>query len=332
MALILSLMLSIPAWAQKQIYSQAEYIMGTVFTVKIESAQPPTTWMDAVFEILRHYDRLLSDYRPDSERSRVLQQPAAQPTRLSQEFCRALVWSQYFSVLSEGAFDITVGPLVRLWGFRSGELQIPSAQALQERRQATGYQKIQVQNCRLTRSHDSVEMDFGAIGKGLAIDAAVSYLKQQGVTVAAIDGGQSTQYFLGAPAQSPQGWPVNIRGQETLFYLKNKALSSSGDDQQFFEHEAVRYSHILDPRTAFPLRNHGGVTVIADRAMSADAMSTALVVLGPEAAADYGRLLDVQIYLHRGEESSDSLSSQLSRAGAVVALQRRGRFGAGERE
>ena len=285
------------AHSKAKLYTQTEYIMGTLFTIKIQTEEEPEAIFDQAFRIIRGYDLLLSDYRKDSERSRLLLQAPEQKTKMSPRFCRALLWSQYFSVLTDGAFDITMGPLMRLWGFRNAEYIRPNAQALEQTLKQTGFTKIDPTNCFFQRQSDAVEMDFGGIGKGVALDAAVSRLKQLGVQVAALDAGQSTHYFLGAPQGALQGWPVRFRthnNSETL-YLKNKAISSSGDGQQGIELDGKKYAHIINPKTGYPMRSKHSVTVIADDAMTADAMSTALMVLPQSSCLFYEQNLNIHV-------------------------------------
>lgn len=308
-AVLAAILAGLPVCAQPvQIrhLERAEYLMGTVFQLQLEAPVPRPELQrlaTGVFARLRHYDTLLSNYRQDSELTQVEREARLSPVALSPEFCQALVAADYYSRLSGGAFDITVAPLVRLWGFKDRHYHLPTQAELDSVQTAVGMAHLQRQGCQLRLDQPGTDLDFGAIGKGLAIDAAMQVLRQQALHLdpdlnhwaAALDGGGSTQYFWGAPASSPRGWPVVLRGSAQVVWLKNQAISSSGDDQQFFERAGQRFGHILDPRTGRPVPEPGAVTVIADSATAADALSTALLVLGPTQDASLAWLLHLRI-------------------------------------
>ena len=285
--------------AQAEVLTRAEYIMGTIFKLRVETLLSPSETeilADEVFKILRQQDQLLSDYRKDSELYFVEQQAKIRPQLLTEEFCQALISTQHYYQLTEGAFDITVGPLVKLWGFKDLNFQIPDKNEIQSTLKSVGMQHLKMRGCQLFIDDTHTHMDFGAIGKGLAIDAAINFLRKKGVRSAALDGGGSTQYFLGAPATSPQGWPVFLRNSsEPVFWVKDRAIASSGDDQQFFQFGNQYFSHILDPRTGMPITYRGSVTVFAPTATLADALSTALMVLPPEQDAYFSQRLNLEI-------------------------------------
>lgn len=273
---------------QADLQTRAEYIMGTVFKITLENASP--AHFAGAFKILRAHDEVLSDYDPHSELSRVTPLARRDWTPVSPILCRALVQSRYYGLLSQGAFDISIRPLVALWGFKDGQFGVPSAPAIAHARLATGWHQIglrqQQTGCSLRLWHPDSELDFGGIGKGLALDAAADWLRSQGLTRVALDAGGSSMRFIGAPSTSPRGWPVQLRGQrDPSLWLRNSALASSDHGEQFFEHAGQRYGHILDPRTAWPVPAREGVTVLSASATSADALSTALMVL-PTAQGD----------------------------------------------
>ncbi|MGV3525140.1 MAG: FAD:protein FMN transferase [Candidatus Sericytochromatia bacterium] len=283
---LLALLSSIrPLQAEAQtarLFTRAEYLMGTVFQVQLEapSEQSADRLFAGIFDILRAHDQALSDYQPDSELNLALQRAPSESVSLSPILCHALRESLGYARISEGSFDISVGPLVRLWGFKDGDFRVPSPADQQAARSRSQLSQIHLSGCQL-RTEAGLELDFGGIGKGLALDAAGSWLRAQGVQVAAFNAGGSSLLLMGAPAGSPRGWPLVLRQnpiQEPL-WLRDQAVSTSGDDQQFFVSGQRRYSHLFDPRTGQPIRWSGSITVRADSAATAEAMSKALLLL-----------------------------------------------------
>lgn len=273
--------------------TRAGYSMGTLFQVKVIHAneQLATAAAEAALAEIRNQDQLLSDYLPESELNQALAKAWPDPVEISQGLYDALNQAQDYAQLTQGAFDISVGPLVSLWGFRGGPLRIPSDKEIAKIQQKVGYQKILLLNHppRLQLKAHGMKLDFGGIGKGRALDRAAAKLRQRGITIAALSC-DSSSYYLGAPPNSPRGWPVGVRHPRdpevvlNTLWVKDQGLSSSGDDQQYFEQGGERFSHILDPRSGRPAKYLGSLTVLAESAAKADALSTALLVL-PSAQA-----------------------------------------------
>ncbi len=271
--------------------------MGTVFQVKVIHAneQLATTAAEAALAEIRNQDQLLSDYLPESELNQALAKAWPNPVEISHGLYEALKQAQDYAQLTQGAFDITVGPLVSLWGFRGGPWgspgHVPSDKEIAWVQQKVGYHKIALFNFppRLQLKVADMKLDFGAIGKGWALDRAVAELRKRGISVASLNC-DSSSFFLGSPPDSPRGWPVGVRHPRdpnvvlNTFWIKDQGLSSSGDDQQYFEQGGERFSHILDPRSGRPAKYLGSLTVVAESAAMADALSTALLVL-PNAQA-----------------------------------------------
>ena len=286
---------TIPTQVSKQatVLTRAGYAMGTVFQVKVihPNGQYAAEAAEAALAEIRKQDQLLSDYLPDSELNLAVAKAWPDPVVISQELFDALKQAQEYAHLSQGAFDISVGPLVSLWGFRGGPLRVPTDLQISQTQQKVGYERIKLMNHppRLQFKVPGMKLDFGGIGKGRALDLAVSALRMRGISIAALSC-DSSSFFLGAPPNSPRGWPVAVRHPRdpeavlNTLWLKDQGLSTSGDDQQFFEHGGVRFSHILDPRSGLPAIYLGSLTVLAETAAKADALSTALLVLSSDAA------------------------------------------------
>ena len=195
-----------------------------------------------------------------------------------------------YSRESEGAFDITVGSLVKAWGFYKGEGHMPSAWTLWWARRSSGYRHLRLDlsksTVRFLRS--GMLLDPGGIGKGYAVDRAVDVLREYGIERALVSSGTSSIFALGEPPDGGGGWGLDLRGQDkpdalvASVKLRDQALSTSGSYEKFFEAEGKRYGHILDPRTGRPASGVAGVSVIAPLTVDTEAWSTALFVNGAD--------------------------------------------------
>ena len=247
---------------------------------------------DAAFERIREIEQICSDYRNDSE---VLilsaQGPTSEPVPVSNDLWQVLSVAMEVNTATDGAFDVTVGPLTREWRrFRRrnqfDEARIAEAMSGVGAKHLTLHPEKQAVSLAASR----MRIDLGGIAKGYAIDAAIEVLTEHGITRALVDAGGD----IGA-SDAPRGelgWKVGITGLNPkeppvlVTYVANSAVATSGDAYQFLEHGGKRYSHILDPRTGYGVDHRGTVTVFASKAMLADAWASALSVLGPHAAED----------------------------------------------
>jgi thiamine biosynthesis lipoprotein len=193
-----------------------------------------------------------------------------------------------------GAFDITVGPLMRAWGFFRGEGRIPGTEELGKVLENVGQHHVLLDADNYTVRFDSpnVEIDLGGIAKGYGLDQAVEVLKQHGIDSALVDGGTSSIYALGAPP-GEEGWPVGIRDPmnktehlETIT-LRDAAISTSGNLEKFFEIDGKVYGHIMDLRTGMPIQGVLSASAIAPTGTESDALSTAFFVMGEEGTKRY---------------------------------------------
>ena len=188
------------------------------------------------------------------------------------------------SMQSGGAFDITVFPLIKLWGFYEDTQHVPGEEELKRVLEQVDYHNLSVKNGTLYKQHAPVMIDLGGIAKGYAVKEAVRVLKADGISSALIDAGGDI-YALGMINGKP--WKVGIRnprGEGVIGVLEISDLSvvTSGDYERFFEQDGVRYHHLLDPKTGYPARGLTSVTVVSADPALADAWSTALFVSGKE--------------------------------------------------
>lgn len=235
--------------------------------------------IELAFDEVRRLDQLLSNYRPASEWSQVNRFAAERPVQVSKELFDLLSACVEYSRESDGAFDITVGPLMKVWGFYKGSGHLPHRAEVRGALAKVGYQNIILDARALTVkfAQPGVEMDPGGIGKGYAVDRMVAILKEYGVDSALVSGGGSSIYGIGAPAGEPRGWRVSIRNpkdrEKTVqeVFLKNESMSTSGSYEKFFYAEGRIWAHIMDPRTGYPAQGMLSASVVAPRTIDSEA-------------------------------------------------------------
>ena len=266
--------------------------MGATYSVVLygqERAEMDAA-IDAAFAEVARLDALLSNYRAESEWSEVNRHAADGPVQVSPELFRLLSKCMATSRASEGAFDIAVGPLMKLWGFYKGSGRLPSRAEVDSVLPSVGWRHVHLDEKSRTVRFDcaGVELDPGGIGKGYAVDCMVDELRQRGFKSALVAGSESTVYGLGAPPEEPHGWRVGIKDPRNRrrtvdeVFLKDASLSTSGSTEKFFRAEGRVYAHIMDPRTGFPAEASGSVSVVAPRAIDGEAWAKPYFIQGSE--------------------------------------------------
>lgn len=232
----------------------------------------------AAFARIDSLDAMLSDYREDSELSRLSARAGQEEwAAVSEELWFLLQKSAQVAALSGGAFDPTVGPLSKLWrkAFRQGEF--PDTAALSRARACVGHQHLQLDGDgkRVRLSLPGMRLDLGGIAKGYAVDEAMKMLRQHGLSIALVDGGGDL--LAGEPPPGREGWEVAI-GADTTLTIAREAAATSGDTYRYLEWQGQRYSHIIAPRTGLGVTHGLKVTVMAPDCTLADALASALSV------------------------------------------------------
>jgi thiamine biosynthesis lipoprotein len=279
--------------------------MGSTYTVELYGTDRVQLEeaANASLDEARRLDGLLSNYRPESEWSRVNQHAAEGPMRVSKELFDLLAACQEYSRQSEGAFDISVGPLMKVWGFYKGTGHLPHQAEVAAAETLVGYAHMHLDARAQTVWFDrkGVELDPGGIGKGYAVDRMVEVLRQHGVKAAMVAGSGSSIYGLGAPPTEPRGWPVDIKDpwdtskSRAEVFLKDASMSTSGSYEKFFRAEGKTYAHIMDPRTGFPVQGSVAVSVIAPRTIDSEAWAKPYFVNGRQWAARH-KPKDFRVY------------------------------------
>ena len=271
--------------------------MGSTFTIAVygEDRVKMEAAVDAAFEEVYRLDGLLSNYRTDSEWSEINRHAAERPVEVSAELFRLLSDCMEYSRESDGAFDITVGPLMKLWGFYKGTGRLPHKAEVLAVLARLGYRHIHLDPARQTVKFDraGVEIDPGGIGKGYAVDRMVDVLKQHGIRTALVAGSGSSIYGLGNPPTEPRGWHINLRDPKSAnktvadLYLKDNSMSTSGSYEKFFRAEGRVWSHLMDPRTGYPAQGMLSASVVAPHTLDSEAWTKPCFINGREWAAKH---------------------------------------------
>jgi len=238
-----------------------------------------------VFKRIDDLNGILSDYLEDSELNNLRRQ-APEATLVSDELYDILKTSNHISENTDGAFDITIGPLIRLWRTARNTSKLPSSSDIQNALKNIGFEKVGfVGKNRVQLQKKGMKLDLGGIGKGFAADEVMKALKKSGITSALIDMGGDI--LVSNPPPEKEHWALAFSyydesGQEIVqkIKLKNQAVATSGDLFQFVEIDNIRYSHIVDPKTGMALTSRIQVTVIARKGALADGYASAFSVMG----------------------------------------------------
>ncbi|HET6878868.1 MAG TPA: FAD:protein FMN transferase [Pirellulales bacterium] len=272
-------------------YAYERVLMGSPIKITLYAEAEPAAnrAAKAAYERIAELDQILSDYKADSELSKLSATAGSgQDVPLSPDLWAVLERSQRLADETDGAFDVTVGPYVRLWRRARRNKEFPAAERLAEARQAVGYDKLQLDPARHTARLAVPEMrlDLGGIATGYAVDEAMKRLRQQGIERALIDA--SGDILASGPPPGEHGWKIGVAPLEAAaapsryLLLQNRSVTTSGDAFQHVVFGGKRYSHIVNPATGLGLTDQSAVTVIASDCITADSLATAVSVLGPE--------------------------------------------------
>ena len=277
-------------------YAFSQVVMGVRADITVYSESEPVA-ANAVreaFAAMARLDDSLSDYRVDNELARVGRGAHPGPMRVSHIFGTILEQSLAIARATDGAFDPTVGPMVRLWREARKQGTLPEGAKLAGARARSGYENVLLArddhgDFEVSLAVPGMQLDFGGIGKGAAADEGLRVLRRQGHSrsLVAVAG----DIAAGDPPPARDGWTIAVATRSTdtaseFVSIENAAISTSGDSEQFVEIGGVRYSHILDPRTGAGLVGAPIVSVIAPSGAVADALATAICVTGAARAPD----------------------------------------------
>jgi thiamine biosynthesis lipoprotein len=306
-----------------------EYIephMGTLFRIVLYPPDPAIAKAAtrAAFDRIAALNRIMSDYDPTSELMRLCAQAPTTPVPVSAELFDILLRSQAIAEKTHGAFDVTLGPVIRLWRETRRTHALPSDDARTAAQHASGFKHLRLdpvgRTVTLLRPH--MALDLGGIAKGYAAQAALTVLAQHGITCAMV--AASGDLALGDPPPGKTGWKIELNpfgsttGTPLTLIVAHAGVSTSGDTEQFVTLNGVRYSHIVDPATGLGLTRPTAVTVVAQHATLADALATACSVLAPAAAqqlADHSAE-SVRVIVHQRNADGSTQSTSFGHAPA----------------
>ncbi|WP_395341417.1 FAD:protein FMN transferase [Ningiella sp. W23] len=282
--------------SQEQSEAFSGKTMGTTYNIKYvrstESADIDSHLLQReVDKRLIQINQLMSTYIDDSELSLLNQAPANAPFAISQDTAVVINKALALAELSQGALDITIGPIVNMWGFGPTKRpeRAPSAEQLSRAQDYVGLDKVSINNNLVTKHHPNVYIDLSTIAKGYAVDELAQILESYQITNYLVEIGGEMR--LSGQKQGNQDWLVAIekpitteRVAQRIISIGNNAIATSGDYRNYFEEDGVRFSHLIDPSTGAPIQhNLVAVSVIAPTCIEADGLATALIVMGAEA-------------------------------------------------
>ncbi len=267
-------------------FTFTEYHMGidariVVYATRKEEADKA---VEAAYKKIAALEQIMSDYRAESELMRLCRQAGSGPVKVSPELYEVLNFAKVLSIRTNGAFDVTVGPLVQIWRKARKEKVLPNSEEIRKAQAAVGYQNmiLNAKDRTVELKVPGMRLDLGGIAKGHAADAALRTLQAHGLASALIEMGGDLR--LGEAPPGTDGWKVTVPnaagpGSPAEMVLKNCSLASSGDTEQFVEIDGKRYSHVVDPKTGYGLSSRVQASVIGRNGFTTDPISTALTVL-----------------------------------------------------
>ena len=269
--------------------SKTEMFMGTVIKVTLYDHQSDEV-MDKVFDKLKEIDDIVSINKKGTEIDEVNKNAGIKPVKMSDTSFDIISSGLKYSKLSNGDYDITVGPLVKLWSIGLPEAKVPTQDEIDNSKKLIDYDKVQINEDtkEVYLEEKGMMLDLGSIAKGYAADEAVRVLKEAGVKRAIVDLGGNI-FAMGSKSED-KGWtigiqdPVELRGNALgSLEVKNKTVVTTGIYERFIEKDGVKYHHILNPETGYPYdTNISGISIIADKSIDADALSTLIFTKGLE--------------------------------------------------
>jgi thiamine biosynthesis lipoprotein len=297
--------------------------MGTQFSVKLaagDAVNDAIHLQKTVKATLAHVEQMMSTFIPDSEITQFNNSVTTNWQEVSEEFCLSVEEALAISTLTDGSFDITVGPLVNLWGFGPGDIidEPPADENISTMLRSVGYQHLQADCAQPALKKDIAELalDMSAFGKGYATDSVAAVLDEAGIENYLIEVGgelrlrghnaENAKWAIGIEAPLP-----NQRRPHTILHLSDTAMATSGDYRNYFEADGRRYSHTIDTRTGWPVTHSlASVTVVDDDGFRADALATALLVMGADAGMELATRESMAVlFLLRTETGVEELST-----------------------
>ena len=281
--------------------------MGTTYSIKIKTANAAVNKEKIradIEKILLEINQKMSTYIVDSELSVINFSNSLDSNLISDDLFKVISHANTISKTTNGAFDITVGPLVNLWGFgpNKSENKIPSNEEIELIKKNIGYKKIYLnkETTSIKKLHPDLYVDLSGIAKGFAVDKIALYLNSYNLENYLVEIGG--ELIAKGTNEDNEVWQIGIENPNNnlakIIGLKDIAMATSGDYRNYFEKNGVRYSHTINPNTGKPIKHKlASVTVLDKTAMNADALATAFMVLGPAKTIELANELKIGVYL-----------------------------------
>ena len=283
------------------------FTMGTTYSIKIKTADAVVNQEKIradIEKILLEINQKMSTYIVDSELSVINFSNSLDSNLISDDLFKVISHANTISKTTNGAFDITVGPLVNLWGFgpNKSENKIPSNEEIELIKKNIGYKKIYLnkETTSIKKLHPDLYVDLSGIAKGFAVDKIALYLNSYNLENYLVEIGG--ELIAKGTNEDNEVWQIGIENPNNnvakIIGLKDIAMATSGDYRNYFEKNGVRYSHTINPNTGKPIKHKlASVTVLDKTAMNADALATAFMVLGPAKTIELANELKIGVYL-----------------------------------
>lgn len=274
---------------EAEVYEKTEFLMDTVINLKIYDGKNEKA-MEEGIERIKDIEKIMSAHLEDSDLSKINENAGIKPVKVDESLYYVINKSIEIAEISEAAYEPTIGPLVKLWDIKEGSSKrdrLPSEKDIEEAKALVDYKKIQMlDNNQVFLEEEGMSLDLGGIVKGYAADEVRDIFIENGVESAIIDLGGNI-YTVGSKLDG-EDWkigiqdPINEDGTYMgIIKLSDKTIVTSGDYERYFEYEGERYHHIIDSKTGYPSKSDlSGISIISENSMEADALSTAVFVLG----------------------------------------------------
>jgi len=306
------------------------FTMGTTYNIKIipekDSILSTKLIKQNIDSVLISVNYQMSTYLFDSEITQFNNHESTTSFTVSNDFSLVVERALHWSKLTDGAFDITIVPLLYLWGFGPGQASelgdiFPEEHAVQKRRTHVGYEKLTTNKYYLQKKDPFIKIDLNAIAKGFGVDAVYSFLESIGMNNIMVEIGGEVR--TKGKNRKNEPWMIAVEtpdlesaGSKTISWalpLESKAMATSGDYRNYYEIDGIRYSHEIDPRTGYPAQTGvASATVVATNCMDADALATALIIMGAESGLQFIEKLDgveAFLILREGKDNYRTIKS-----------------------
>lgn len=272
----------------KEPIEKTDFVLGTICTVKVFDDVPSNVF-DKVFERLKEIETKMTINAPNSEVDNVNSQSGIKPVKVSEDVYYVIKTGKEFGDISKGKFDITIGPLVKLWNIGTELARVPSPEEIKAKLPLINYKDIVLDDTNKTvfLKRKGMIIDLGGIAKGYAADEVYRILKENNVEHAIINLGGNV-FAMGNNPIEKRNWNIGVqdpfseRGEYIgILNITNKTIVSSGVYERYFIQNGKRYHHILDTKSGYPVDNNlVGTTIVADKSILADALSTTIFAAG----------------------------------------------------